>query len=204
MSTIFFTPRAMALLQAYVNLSEGEVSGIGKVERLGSDFLVTEILLLEQESSWASTELDLNALARFLEGLLERGEDPSAYKLWWHSHSEAEVFWSVTDDETCQGFNNRWMLSVVINKVGDLLGRIDVYEPIHLTSELPVKVYTPLAEEELEAIKEELAQKVRRKAWSYGRRWPWSWRGWGEGEGEEEQDQALKQDEGGKEGSWTS
>lgn len=200
MSTIYFTPRAMAKLQAYVSLSEVEVSGIGRVERLDSeDFLVTEVLLIEQESSWASTELDSEALQRFLEELISKGEDPGLYKLWWHSHSDSSVFWSNVDDETCEHFKNKWMLAVVANRKGEISGRIDIYEPIHLSAELPVRVYTPLEEGEEERIKEELARKVRRKAWVF-RRWSW---GWNEDEGEEEpQDRGSNEAEGEKEDRW--
>jgi hypothetical protein len=193
----------MALLQAYVNLSEGEVSGIGKVERLGSeDFLVTEILLIEQESGWAYTELNQEALARFLEELISKGEDPATYRLWWHSHANGDVFWSGTDETTCRRFGNQWMLAIVANKGGEILGRIDVYEPIHLASELPVRVYTPLEEGEEERIKEELKRKVRRKAWTF-RRWGWGWDD-GEGEEEESQDRGSSSETVGEEGPWTS
>lgn len=211
MSTIYFTPRAMAKLQAYVSMSDGEVSGIGRVERLDSeDFLITEIILLEQESGWASTELDDEALTGFLEELISKGEDPGAYKLWWHSHGNAPVYWSVTDDETCRRFQNRWMLSVVVNKRGECKGRIDVYEPIHLAGELPVRIYTPLEEGELEAIKEELQQKVRRKTWSYSyERGRWPWRRWREDEEGEEQaledrDRGSTEAEEGDRWPWTS
>jgi len=168
MSAIYFTPRAMALMNAYVDLSEGEVSLLGKVERLGSDFLVTDVRLIEQESTWASTKLDEEALARFLMELVEKGEDPGAWKLWIHSHCGFEVFWSATDEATCRRFNNNeWMLSVVANRRREYLGRIDVYEPIHLSAELPVRVYTRLEDEEIASIKEELERKVRRKTWCF-------------------------------------
>jgi hypothetical protein len=174
MKTIYFTQHAMALLHAYIDCSDGEVSGIGKVERLNSgDFLVTETRLLEQESTWTSTVLDEKALTRFLTELVAQGEDPSSYKLWWHSHGDFDVFFSTTDEATCRRFNNRWMISVVANKSQDYLGRIDVYEPIHLSAELPVRVYTHLEDEQLEAIKEEVKRKVHCKTWAfheYGRR----------------------------------
>lgn len=178
MSTIYFTPHAMARLNAYIDYCDGEVSLLGRVERLNSDFLVTEVHLLEQETTMASTELDSEAIARFLTELVEKGEDPSTYKLWVHSHVDFEVFWSATDEATCRRFQNKWMLSMVANRRRDYLGRIDVYEPIHLSAELPVRVYTQLQDEEIEEIKEEIKQKVKHRTWNfysselnYGRWW---------------------------------
>ncbi|HID57226.1 TPA: hypothetical protein EYP37_11900, partial [Candidatus Poribacteria bacterium] len=173
MSIIYFAPKAMAKLNAYVDHSEGEVSGLGKVKQIGEDFHVREVLLIEQESGYSSTELDDDALAEFLQELVAKGEDPSSWRLWWHSHGSFKVFWSFIDEKTCAKFNNEWMISVVTNQRREYLGRLDLYRPIHLWTELPVRVYVELSEDEIEAIKEELEKKVRRKAWSqlYYRRW---------------------------------
>lgn len=166
--SIYFTSHAMATMNGYIDQSVGEISGIGRVELLGDEgFLVSEIRLIAQVNSCVSTELDEEALSDFLVELVERGHDPSAWKLWWHKHPFG-VFWSGTDEATCLRFANKWMLSVVANPQREYLGRIDVYSPIHLAQELPVRVYTRLKDEEIAAIKEEINRKVRRKTWSFG------------------------------------
>jgi len=165
-SRIYLTPKVKAKLDAYIKLCAYEISGLGKVERLGNeDFLVTEVILLEQACSPASTLLDEDDLARFMTELLRKGENPAKWKLWFHSHpGDSDVFWSYTDEKTCASFNNGWMLSIVANGQGDYLGRIDVYEPVHLyDDEVSVSVYTELDDEELKAIREEIERKVRPK-----------------------------------------
>lgn len=183
MSTIYFTLEAMAKLKACVDLADGEVSGLGKVEQLGKDFLVSEVVLIEQESSWGSTVLDDEALAGFLKELISKGDDPSLWRLWWHSHGWNKPFYSKEDEKTCKRFDNEWMLSIVTSKRGECIGRIDVYRPIHLCQELPVRVYLHLPEEELAKLKKELREKVRKPArrwWDWSGRYPYDKKGEGE------------------------
>lgn len=177
---ILFTPKAMAKLRTYVELSDEEISGLGKVSILNDDFIVSEVFLLKQESSWSHTELDEAALSSFLRKIVAQGEDPSLYQLWWHSHGRNSVFWSSIDMETCARFGNEWMLSLCTNKKHQTLARLDVYRPVHIWAELDVGVYTQLDERERELLREELQEKVRRKVWSWS--WPrsrsrWDWVG---------------------------
>lgn len=163
---LYFTPTAKTKLDLYIQCSnETEVSGLGKVERLGrDDFLCTDIVLFEQESSWAGTELSQEAVADFLASVMGRDEDPGQYRLWWHSHGDHPCFWSRIDERTIERLGSSWLLSVVGNLAGDLVARIDVFDPVHLAKELPTGVYLQANDELAETIKKELAEKVRRKA----------------------------------------
>jgi len=131
--TVFITPSAKQKLDLYIELAEGEISGLGTVTRLGNDFLITEVHLLEQECTGASTDLSAEDVSRFLLESVRTGLDPSQLKLWWHSHAGMGTFWSGTDDATAGRFSNGWMLSLVGNKRGEYLVRLDLFEPIRLT-----------------------------------------------------------------------
>jgi hypothetical protein len=91
-----------------------------------------------------------------------KGIDTSKLKLWWHSHANMGVFWSTTDENTIKLFDNGWMISLVGNKKGEILSRLDIYDPIRFTLgnlELKIIIETdPLLEKQIE---DEIAEKVK-------------------------------------------
>jgi hypothetical protein len=63
-----------------------------------------------------------------------KGIDPRTLRLWLHSHAEMGTFWSTTDAETIAGLcNDGFVLSIVTNKKGAMLARVDLFEPIRHT-----------------------------------------------------------------------
>jgi len=133
------SPQAAEKLQLYASLCPFEISGLGEIEILPSGFLVRNLFLLKQRCYYTYTELLPDYLARFLISFVERGRDPAKLKLWWHSHADMDVFWSPIDDYTAKGFQNDYMLSLVTNKAGEHLCRLDIYQPLKLTIDrLPV------------------------------------------------------------------
>lgn len=187
---VLFTPEAKRKLELYVRLCDIEVSGLGRVHCLGrEEFLIDEIVLLEQESTWGSTELSRDALTRFLEELLARGEDPAAYRVFWHSHVDMRCFWSRVDERTIKNFGAPWLISIVAKQFGEILARIDVFDPVHLCADkVTVDVYLKASDDEVRAIKGELEHKVKRKAFSGYERYHhkgW-WSDWWEVDNDEE------------------
>ncbi len=159
---LLLTPGALGHLQGYARAAEGEVSGFGKVVRSHDGHLVVaEIVLLPQEGDSAGTAIGEEAVAGFLNTLLERGENPGTWRCWWHSHGNYSVFWSSQDEETCATLGQDWMVSIVTNRAGDLLARIDFYRPFHVAVPLKVGTYVFLAEPERQALEAEVREKVR-------------------------------------------
>jgi proteasome lid subunit RPN8/RPN11 len=172
---LYFTPQAKMKLDLYIQLSgETEVSGLGKVERHGrDDFLCSDVVLFEQASSWAGTELSQEAVAEFFEAVMERSEDPGQYRLWWHSHGDHPCYWSRVDEKTIERLGSSWLVSVVGNVRSDLLARIDVFDPVHLGMELPTGILLEGHPDLNEAIKKELSEKVHQKKIMYPMRARW-------------------------------
>jgi hypothetical protein len=123
------TPEAWEKLSLYIQLAEGEVGGLGSVEQDGPDFLLTDCFLIEQRATDVDVELDPAATSRFLLECLERGVDPGALRLWWHSHAREAVFWSADDERTIDHFGGELLVSLVGNHAGKYLARVDRYEP---------------------------------------------------------------------------
>ena len=121
-------------IRYYVELARGEVSCLGTVERDGDNLIVTDLFLPKQTCSGASTEMDEGDVARLLVGLETQGIDPKSLRLWLHSHADMNTFWSQTDAETVAGLcNDGYLLSIVTNKKGSMLARVDVFEPVPFT-----------------------------------------------------------------------
>lgn len=117
-------------LRYYTQFAKGEVSGIGKsVINEDGDAVVTDIALFDQECTGATTDIDDEALAKFMNDLHQAGESLADWNLWWHTHADMSVFWSSTDDNTIaeHSGNHDYLISIVTNKKGDLKGRLDVF-----------------------------------------------------------------------------
>ena len=98
----------------WVNSSDFEVSGFGKVELEDGIFNVTSAVLLKQENSSGSTEIEDAALAK---ALYELRNEPGHMNFWWHSHVDMAVFWSTTDMKAIETIGkNGWVLATVFNK----------------------------------------------------------------------------------------
>ena len=92
-------------------------------------FVVTDLSLIPQKVTPSETELDPQHLCEFLSQCLVQGKDPASLRVWWHSHGEIEVHWSRTDQETIRAFPGDYLISIVGNKWGQFLCRLDTFSP---------------------------------------------------------------------------
>ena len=110
----------------YARASRGEVSGLGKVKITKDEVVITDAILIEQECSGSETTLDEEMLSKFIVDSVKRGETLRDYRLWWHSHNDFGVFWSSTDEDTIKKLSrNRVLISLCINKRGEMVSRFD-------------------------------------------------------------------------------
>lgn len=137
---ILFPSNVYERLRAYVLAIDTEISFLGKIDRKDDTITISDIALLKQKSTYGSTILDQEALGQFYNDLMDKGEDPSPWKAWIHSHARMSTFFSGKDEETIESFDlehpvDNWFLSVVVNHTGDLRARIDVFSPFRHTIE---------------------------------------------------------------------
>ena len=137
---VLISIQAYQKLRYWVNMAKGEVSGLGTVSEIRSlngnlsHYLIDDIFLLKQESGSADTHLDDQFIGRFLTDMVNKKQDVSKIKLWWHSHGGFKTFWSATDESCIANLaNSSYMISIVTNKEHQLLTRIDIYSPFHVT-----------------------------------------------------------------------
>ncbi len=126
---------AMEAIRQWTMLARGEFSCLGIVT---DDLFIESVHLFDQSCTEASTELDPAALAKFL----VRCSQPEKVRGWIHSHASMKTFWSQTDNECIDGLENEsFLVSIVVNKAGSLLCRVDVFQPVRITlDEVPVIV----------------------------------------------------------------
>ena len=139
---LFLLPEVEERIRHYVALASGEVSGLGLVELVRGGFLVTEVFLPRQDSTPGGTELDQDAVAALMVTLEEAGKDSGELMFWWHSHGNMNAFWSQTDEECIAGLaNDNYYISLVTNKAGDMLARLDIFKPVRVTiDQVPVSI----------------------------------------------------------------
>lgn len=127
-----------------------ECSGMGLIERDGSVFRVTEAFLPEQRGTPVSTVITPNGRDSMIRDLAKRKVSGKTLKFWWHTHPDFNAYFSSTDVENIErlvGWNGDYMLSMVVNKMGEYNCRLDVMNPIRLAVEhLPVVVDYPEAQ----------------------------------------------------------
>lgn len=134
------SPEARQKLKYFTNAAKGEVSGIGFATLLKDEagktigFLVKDIFLVQQSATSSHSELDETALHKKIYELTEQGADMSTVRVWWHSHNTMNCFWSRTDDATIEALSNSgFTVSLLANKRGETLTRVDLYDPCRVT-----------------------------------------------------------------------
>jgi len=165
---VLINERAYQKIRNWVTLASGEVSGLGLVSEQKDEkgnikqLIVNDVFLLKQECSGTETLLDDASVGQFLIELVQQNIDTSKVKLWWHSHADMNVFWSQTDEQCVLGLaNSSYMISIVTNKKKDILTRIDVYQPFHITlNKVETAIQHPDDLELLEFCKKEFMAKV--------------------------------------------
>lgn len=127
---IILTAKAAMKMRYYTEIAPGEVSGLGKssINEEGN-VVVEDIHLFKQVCTAAHTDINQADQAAWLYNLRRAGEDMTKWNVWWHTHGHIAVSWSPTDTDTIERekTNNNHLVSIVTNKKGDFLGRVDVF-----------------------------------------------------------------------------
>lgn len=153
-------------LRAYVEECPEEISGYGKIEYFDGIPRVTDLVIFEQTVSAAHSDIDDNALGKFIYEMTKKEEDLSVWNLWWHSHANMDAFFSQTDTDTIdRSVEHQNLFSLVTNKDGKVVIRYDVYDPIRLS--LKDKWELKVVYEEDAAIREEIKKEIAEKVSSF-------------------------------------
>lgn len=141
---VWISPEVNERLWNWVDMAKGEVSMLGLVEECEDGPCITDVFLVKQTCTAASTDMDQTEVARLMFDLAAAGME-SGLRAWIHSHGVMQAFWSTTDDATIEGFGfEPYAVSLVVNKNGDVKARVDLFEPIRCTiDDIPVRIKLP-------------------------------------------------------------
>ena len=130
----------------FARLCDTEIKGRGTVEVSGSEFLLGNPFILGQKVNRAQTD-DSRAFNAFYAQLASQGREKEVarYCLEWHSHVDMPPFFSDEDCQTIAGYTVMfdWMVLLVLNRRAEYQCRLDVYNPVRLSIELPLYVVLP-------------------------------------------------------------
>ncbi len=102
---------------------------------------IKELAIPPHSGSIGHADLDQNACSRWLDALEKAGKDTRLLRCDIHSHGNMPVFFSEDDMDTIREDTViDWVVNIVGNRRGELLGRLDIFEPIPLSLSLPIFV----------------------------------------------------------------
>ncbi len=121
---VLFTRGAFLDNAHLVDICPMEVGWMGHVRRVGPDFLIHRIFMVEQEVSGVTCELDSEAIAQYAAGCLSEpdGEEMfNSIRFWGHSHGSMGTSPSGQDEAQLHELASRggeYFLRGIFNKLG--------------------------------------------------------------------------------------
>lgn len=153
---VHITEKAKNKLDLYIQLADGEISGLCRIKVEEEKIIVTDLFILKQEATGSTTDLDEQALTDFL----TNETHPEEIRGWWHSHAHMGVFFSSTDEETMASFGGDWLIGIVGNKDGEYKARINAFAPVHLYLDTTLVEEKEIDQTAKEAIEVEIKELV--------------------------------------------
>ena len=163
---LYLSPHAYRQITAYTALCDLEISGLGRAtyDEKEEEFTLHEIVILSQEVTGGTTDLDEEAIAKWQYEKTKNGESLKEWCVWWHSHVNMQAFFSGRDVETIEKSNDYpFLVSLVSNKRDEHEARIDVFKPFKMTEKLDVVLPVVVDSQYEEECAKEIKEKVREK-----------------------------------------
>ena len=163
-------------LKYYTILCPMEISGLGKIsysKKNKTDIRIEDVFIFPQKVGYSSTDLDKKSISLFFEKEYAKSKTISDIRLWWHSHADAPVCFSPTDEFTIEDFwgkTSDFIISLVVNHKMDMVARIDVFNPFintieNIDIEITSKEDKILENKIRKELKENVKMSKRRALW---------------------------------------
>ena len=128
-------------LQAWATLAydedKNEISGLmTAIPQEDGRFKIGNVEILKQENTGTNTELDGDAVSAYMMKYGMKYNNPEMKFVWWHSHHTMGAFWSGTDVNEIEAWeNNSFSLALVINLKEEYVFRVSFWK----TNGLPIE-----------------------------------------------------------------
>ena len=117
-------------------------------------FEIKELVIPPHSANIGHADLDQDAYPAWLDALEKSGKDTRLLRCDIHSHGNLSVYFSPDDMNTIRKDTVLdWLVNIVGNRRGELLGRLDIFTPIPLSLSLPIFVEPSMEQGSKEEIK---------------------------------------------------
>tara|TARA_R100001082_G_scaffold61493_3_gene34321 strand:- start:5921 stop:6841 length:921 start_codon:yes stop_codon:yes gene_type:complete len=137
----YITEKDWYKLQAWAKLAydedKNEISGLmTAIPQKDGRYKIGDVEILKQENSGTNTELDGEAVTEYKMKYAMKYKDKRMKYVWWHSHHTMGAFWSGTDENEINAWENEsFSLALVINLREEYVFRVSLWK----ASGLPIK-----------------------------------------------------------------
>jgi len=156
----------------YVDIADDEVSWLGTVGKIGCNFLIKDVYLLDQEVSSAQTVITEDGLAEFGNKILQLPDGMKIYnniRFWGHSHVNMPTSPSGQDENQMDLFespDNKFFIRGILNKNGKMEFTLYFYETGLKITDIEWSVYDPIDPSLREVIQSEFDEKVKKQSYN--------------------------------------
>lgn len=161
---IFITPEAYDDMWALVDILTTEVGWYGMVTRVNNDYLITKILMPEQEVTAVTVELDPTKIIDEFLAQPNSDELLAQWRFWGHSHVNMGTTASGVDDKQMDTFHEGckdYFIRGIFNKAGR--AEFDIYDWANKLTfrDVSWSILRAADDTRLEHWKKEIAAKVK-------------------------------------------
>lgn len=151
---IYIDRKVYNKIMHFVDKSDVEVSGMGKLVKGPGWFRIIDAIMLPQSNTATTTDLTPEGMAK-AEFLLK--DQKGELNFWWHSHVNMAVFWSGTDTSTIQEIGKQgYLVATVFNKLREMRSAVHYENPYVdkalgtsiFIDELPTVIYDGVTDKE--------------------------------------------------------
>ena len=156
--------KAWNVMQQFARIAydkdDNEISGLipyKLVKHPVSDEKVYELfdpVILKQENTGTTTELDGEAIRDYqIKAGMKHGTDIKF--CWWHSHHTMGAFWSGTDQNEIEAWeNDSWSLALVVNLYQEYKLNVSVWQPIKHSEDVDLEIIRTMSKPTKKQLKE--------------------------------------------------
>lgn len=138
-----------------------EINGRGYVYREENFWRIRNVFILPQETSIGSVDEQEDAIHKYMFENINSGFDFDKMNFQWHSHPD-KVYFSTKDQKNARklGQTMDFLLSLVVNNRFEYYCRLDIFNPVELSIQIPLIVTHEIGDETMQFCQSEIEEKV--------------------------------------------
>ena len=134
--------KVISYAQAAWDEHRSEIGGMMVVvQDKDDDWQIQDPVILKQRISGGNTHLDKEELAKYYTKTAKKYKDNIFRFCWWHSHHTMGAFWSGTDTNTIDEFNEGdFSFALVVNLKEEYKFRVSVWKPMEVHEDVDLEI----------------------------------------------------------------